>query len=87
VSLGFDPASFWSLTFLELSLYFDGAARRLKREHDERAWATWHTAYLPGAKKPVKLSSLMSPKQRRDQTSQEMLEAAKAWHDLLNCGR
>ena len=35
-----------------------GAAARMGREHKERAWLAYHTAYLPLQKKAVKLEDL-----------------------------
>ena len=43
-----------------------GRSTYLKREHNDRAWLAWHIAYLPRAKKPVKLKALQSPEQKRD---------------------
>lgn len=37
---------FWRLTLREIGLVLNGTASRLRREHNDRAWAVWHTAYL-----------------------------------------
>lgn len=37
-----------------------GAAERLRRDHDELAWAVWHAAALPRAKKMPDLKKLQS---------------------------
>lgn len=37
---------FWRLTLREIGIVLDGSANRLRREHNDRAWAVWHTAYL-----------------------------------------
>lgn len=42
-----------------------GRSALLKREHNDRAWLAWHVAYLPRAKKPVKLKDLQAPGQKR----------------------
>ncbi len=42
------------------------------------AWAAWHTAYLPRAKRPVKLRDMMVGKARQ-QSAEEQLSIAYAW--------
>lgn len=44
--VGGDGQSFWHLTPREVQSVFDGHAERLKREHNDRAWAVWHIAFL-----------------------------------------
>lgn len=44
---------FWTLTPRQIQNVFDGHADRLQREHNDRAWAVWHGAYL-GAYPPEK---------------------------------
>jgi len=58
-------------------------AAQLRREHNERAWLAYHTAYLPRAKKPPKLSKLQVREQPRRQTPHEMLAAARQWTIFL----
>lgn len=60
VSAGFSPDLFWKLTPRMYLSHMRGARQRLEREQSERAWAVWHTAYLPRTKKPIKLTELIS---------------------------
>lgn len=45
----------------------DGARRRLDREHDDRAWLAWTTAFLPHSKdvERLRLTDLQSASSRR----------------------
>lgn len=57
----------------------DGAAMRLRREQNERAWLAWHIAALSRVKDMPKLDSLMArdaPKQA--QTEDQMLAILNA---------
>lgn len=58
IAAGFDPAAFWRLTPRLYVAHMHGAAARMGREHKERAWLAYHTAYLPLQKKAVKLEDL-----------------------------
>jgi hypothetical protein len=42
------------------------------REHNARAWAVWHMAYLPNAKRPVKLQALLLGEDGRQRRAQPM---------------
>lgn len=78
---------FWRLTLREISLIFDGAASRLRREHNDRAWAVWHTSYLAAyaPEKPknfTKLTALLHgapPKKSRPADWQAEFAAFSAW--------
>jgi len=59
ISAGFDPDLFWALTPRLYVTHMQGARMRFEREHNERAWVAWHTAYLPKLKKPVGLQELL----------------------------
>lgn len=52
---------------------------RLERQHDALAWAAWHTAYLPYAKRRPKLSALQVKKAKRVQSIDEQMAIAHAW--------
>lgn len=59
---------------------FAGAAERLEREHQGRAWQAWHTAVLPRLKKFPTLESLMGVKRKATrQTVSEMDAIFRAW--------
>lgn len=79
---GLDPSHFWTLTYREISAILDGAAKRLRREHDERTWLAWHIAALQRAKKLPKLETMMSRKSSRKnrQSVDEQIAVARAWH-------
>jgi hypothetical protein len=56
-----------------LTLIFAGERDRLEREHNERAWAVWHIAALPRAKKMPELQKLQHrQKNRRELTPDQM---------------
>lgn len=38
----------------------EAAGVRLDREHNDRAWQAWHTAYLPRSEQPVALKKLLT---------------------------
>lgn len=67
-----------------------GAAQRLQREFRDRKWIAWHTAFLPYSKR-MRFSDFMGPDRKtgsgRRQTPDQMLAAARAWHEQLNKGR
>lgn len=78
---GFDPANFWNLTPREIAAHLDGAARRLRREHNNRAWLAWHAAALTRVKQMPKLESLMSvDRPEQSQTWEDMLAVVKSIH-------
>lgn len=57
--LGYDHESFWDQTSHTLSLTFEAANDRFRREHNDRAWLAYHIAGLGRAKKFPQLRSLM----------------------------
>ena len=75
VSAGLPPGRFWKISPRLYMIEMRGAAARLDRDHNERAWAAWHIAYLPMAKRAVPLSDLLvgmkaaPPKPWQDQLS------------------
>lgn len=78
---GQEPSLFWRLTLREISVILDGAASRLKREHNDRAWLAWHVAALGRLKKLPKLKDMMhGEKPRGRKMTPEQLEAAtRSW--------
>lgn len=63
-------------------MVFAGAAERLQREHQGRAWQAWHVATLTrmDAKKFPSLESLMGVKRKATrQTVSEMDAIFRAW--------
>jgi hypothetical protein len=86
VEAGLDPSLFWRLTLREIGVILAGAASRMKREHNDRAWAVWHIEALARQKKLPKLKTLMhgaERKQRRRQTVEEQISIAHAWTAAL----
>jgi len=79
---------FWSTPLLAIHHVLNGVAKRLKREHNDRAWAAWHTAYLTAyapkkSKEFTKLKSLLhgsdGPSKKH---SPEHIEAiVRSWMD------
>lgn len=51
----------------------DGARRRLDREHDDRAWLAWTTAFLPHSENvaSLRLTDLQSASSRRAQAGDQ----------------
>ncbi len=60
MALDQDVDAFWSLTLREVGIVQNGTLARLRREHDERAWAVHTLACLQHAKKMPELKSLLS---------------------------
>jgi hypothetical protein len=79
VSVGFDPDQFWRLTPRLYVSHMQGARKRLEREHNERAWLSWHTAYLPKLKKPVGLQELITGVESKPRPWEEQLAAWSAY--------
>ncbi|MHA6641350.1 hypothetical protein [Mesorhizobium sp. A623] len=70
----------------EIGVILDGVSNRLKREHNDRAWAVWHIEALARQKKLPKLKTLMygaERKQTRRQTVEEQVAIAHAWTAAL----
>jgi hypothetical protein len=62
-----------------------GAAERLKREHEMAKWAVWHVAIL-GRVDPdkfPKFDDFVGGKPRRKQTAEEMERALMAWQVVM----
>jgi hypothetical protein len=81
VESGLDPSHFWRLTLREIGVILDGAANRLKREHNDRAWTAWHIEALSRQKKMPKLTDLtFAPeKTKRTMTPQEIEAITRSW--------
>lgn len=78
LEIGQDQSQFWQLTPRLVFLTIEAAARRLEREHNDRAWLAWHVAALTRVKKMPKLQSLtVKRRRRRPQTWQEQLAICK----------
>jgi hypothetical protein len=56
----------------------NGAAARLNREHKERAWLSYHIAYLPMQKKAVKFDDLTGETKTK-RRSKSWAEQITAW--------
>ncbi|MBL1438336.1 MAG: hypothetical protein COB08_019330 [Rhodobacteraceae bacterium] len=54
------PDRFWEISPRLTLAEIEAAGDRLNREHDQRVWQAWHTAYLPRSEKPVQLASLLT---------------------------
>jgi hypothetical protein len=74
VSAGLPPKRFWNLSPRLYLLEMRGASAKLDREHRERAWLAYHTAYLPDAKRRPRLDELIGGKVKHQ---------PKAWQDQL----
>ena len=60
-----------------------GNADRLKREHNDRAWAAWHAGMIGRAAKPPRLQALLIRDQPKAQSIKEMIAHAGAWTTSL----
>lgn len=83
--MGLAPVEFWQLTPAELREMAEGLRCRRIREYNDRLYDAYHAAYFARLKilKPEELKKLMineedGPKQKRQQTPEEMLTAMKA---------
>jgi len=74
LSLGLSAAEFWDATPRILHLTFKAHDLRLQREHNDRAWLAWHTAYLHRVTRMPPLSELLFKPQSRAQTPEQMRE-------------
>lgn len=78
---------FWEVSFREYRAMMAGAAARLKRERNERAWLAWHTATLTRikAEKYPKLESMMHGARRhsRRQSIDQQIGIARQWTAAL----
>jgi hypothetical protein len=60
----------------------DGAAKRIKREHDMTAWLAWHVEALHRTKRLPKLRDMMmggEPKQIPPQTPEQIESILRGW--------
>lgn len=80
---GLDPAHYWGLTYRETQAIIDGAAARLRREQDDRAWLAWHVEALHRTKKLPKLKDMLRGKSSRRKTPEEMIAIAHRWTAAL----
>ena len=82
VNAGQCPSRFWHLTLREIGVVLTGAALRLRREDEGRAWLAWHIEALARQKKLPKLNELMpgsARKMRRRQSLEEQIAIAHQW--------
>jgi hypothetical protein len=63
----------------------DGAADRLTREHNDRAWLAWHTTAIGRMKRFPELKHLTISKtsEPRRQTAEEQIHIAMQWTAAL----
>lgn len=84
MSLGFDEDDFWRKTPRQIATAFKGKAAQFRREHNERAWMVWHIVAMPRSKRLPPIRKLMvKDRDRRPQSSEQMLSIAKQWTLLL----
>ena len=57
----------------------EGNAKRLRHEHNQRAWMAWHTATIPMARKVPRLAELMILDRPKKQSIDQMRAIAKSW--------
>lgn len=76
---GQDPSHFWRLTVREIAVILDGAASRLKREHNDRAWMVWHIEALSRQKKIPKLAELTFAPEKRPMNPAEIEAITRSW--------
>jgi hypothetical protein len=74
VSAGLPTKRFWNLSPRLYLLEMRGASAKLDREHRDRAWLAYHTAYLPDAKRRPRLDELIGGKVKHQ---------PKPWQDQL----
>ncbi len=75
------------MTLTEISHCFDGAAKRLEREHNETAWLAWHVAFMSAyapqkSETFFKLKNLLwgrKPTEQKPQDWRDSLAAFSAW--------
>jgi hypothetical protein len=85
VSAGLPPGRFWKITPRLYMTEMRGAAARIDREHNELAWAAWHIAFLPRAKRAPALSDMIvGPK--RTAKAKPWQEQLSAWEALAQRG-
>lgn len=60
---------------------FRGAAKRVKREHNERVWLAWHIAALSKAEKMPRLKDMLieTPVKRQDTASRNLEVSVRSW--------
>jgi len=79
------PEQFWDVSPREASAIIKGAAGRLRREHNNRAWLAWHIAGLDRTKKLPKLESMLvkDGAAKAPQSWEHQLMIARMWHSRL----
>lgn len=56
---------FWRITLREISTIIDGAAARLRHQHNETAWLAWHIEALARVERLPRLTSMQQSDGRR----------------------
>jgi len=79
---------FWDLSPREIAAVMEGAASRLRREHNTAAWLAWHIEGLARSKRMPKLKSLLMSdgKPRPRQTWEEQYQIALMWQAVISKG-
>lgn len=67
----------------------DGAARRIRREHNDDAWQAWHIEALARTKKLPKLATLLvsDGQKKRVLTGHELKAIAMQWKATISKGK
>lgn len=65
----------------------DGAARRIRREHNQTAWLAWHIEALARVKKLPELNTLIARDKSRRKTWQEQLALVMGYDAAINARR
>jgi hypothetical protein len=65
-----------------MKAHLDGAAKRIRREHDLTAWLAWHVEALSRVKKMPKLRDMLTPEKPKPippQTPEQIEAILRGW--------
>ena len=79
IAAGFAPGDFWRITLREVFARLSGAAKRIEREHQDRAWLAHTTAALVRTDKLPKFTDFIKPMKPSKPNADAMFNTALLW--------
>lgn len=77
------PQEFWDLTPIELENYISGSIHRFEIENDRSITNAWLTVGLDRQKRLPELQSILSKRETKKQSSEQMLAMVKALNEAF----
>lgn len=81
--MGFSISDFWNTTPYEFSIILDGYSERKKQEYDLVITQAYLTSRWVWAKKLPSLDNMLSKKEQKHMTDEQMMKMAMALNNLF----